>query len=174
MIRLLVSAMLTCVVFAAPLQRGLLASVEMSMNKRIRALAPGEEFVLLAHTHGVYLEGYGAVFTTRVNLFEGPGNNIFAVPVPESVKNATHQKKLERLPLLRTAMTDMLIDAAGVMDPVPPDEKIVLSVLLVNAPNEKGLPSQIVMQAQRRTLLSLLGVPAESPRRLTEIRIQEF
>ncbi len=153
---LFVTALLACTLFAAPVNRGLLNTVETSMNKRIRALNPTEEFLLLGLTHGVYLEGYGCVFTATVNLAEGPGISPFRQQVPEPERAALRKKKLERLPALRDAMREMLVNAAGVMDPVPTEEKLVMAVKLFHHPHEDstGLPAQIVMQAPRRTLLS--------------------
>jgi hypothetical protein len=159
----LLLGVLTCALFAAPVNRGLISAVEVAMNKRVQALVPGEEFLLLGHTQGVYLEGFGCVFTTRVNLAEGPGLSPFRPKLPESERAALHKKKLERLPLLRTAMREMLVSAAAVMDPVPPTERMVLSVSLLHMPHEdaSGLPTQIVMQAERRTLMGFLNGKAD-------------
>ena len=151
-------AVLACALFAAPVNRGLIAAVEVSMNKRVEALFPGEQYLLLGHTHGVYLDGVGCVFTTRINLAEGPGLSPFRQQLPESERTALRKKKLERLPVLRTAMRDMLVSAAIVMDPVAPAERMILSISLLYYPHEdvSGLPTQIVMQADRRTLLGFL------------------
>ena len=161
--RILLLTALACALFAAPVNRGLVAAVEVSMNKRVEALFPGEQYLLLGHTHGVYLEGVGCVFTTRINLAEGPGLSPFRQQLAESERAALRKKKLDRLPVLRTAMREMLVGAAGVMDPVPPTEMLVLSVSLLHMPHEDttGLPTQIVMQAERRTLLGFLTAKAD-------------
>ena len=80
------------------------------------------------------------------------------------------------LPVLRSAMREMLVSAAGVMDPVPANEKLVLSVSLLNLPHEDtaGIPSQIVMQAQRKTLLGYLSSGSDRAALAAAIQVQEF
>ena len=167
---------LACALFAAPVNRSLISAVEVSMNKRVEALVPGEQFLLLGHTHGVYLDGFGCVFTTRVNLAEGPGLSPFRPKLPESERAALRKKKLERLPLLRTAMREMLVSAAVVMDPVPPTERIVLSISLLHMPHEDatGLPTQIVMQAERRTLLGFLAAKSDPAALAAAVQVREY
>ena len=174
--RPLLLTVLACALFAAPVNRGLIAAVEVSMNKRVEALFPGEQYLLLGHTHGVYLDGVGCVFTTRINLAEGPGLSPFRPLLPESERLALRKKKLDRLPALRTAMRDMLVSAAIVMDPVPPTERIVLSVSLLNMPHENvtGLPTQIVMQADRRTLLAFLAPKSDKAALEAAIQVREY
>lgn len=171
-----VLAVLACALFAAPVNRGLIAAVEVSMNKRVEALFPGEQYLLLGHTHGVYLDGVGCVFTTRINLAEGPGLSPFRQQLPESERAALRKKKLERLPVLKTAMRDMLVSAAIVMDPVAPSERMVLSISLLNYPHEdvSGLPTQIVMQAERRTLLGFLTPKSDKAALEAAIQTREY
>jgi hypothetical protein len=167
---------LACALFGAPVNRGLIAAVEVAMNKRVEALVPGEQFLLLGHTHGVYLEGFGCVFTTRVNLAEGPAPGPFLKTLPEPVKAALRKKKIERLPLLKTAMRDMLVSASVVMDPVPVSERMVLSVSLAYWPHEdsSGLPTQIVMQAPRKTLMGFLMSGADKSALEQQIQVREY
>jgi len=174
--RALLLTFLACTLFAAPVNRGLIEAVEVGINKRIEAMFPGEQFVLLGHTHGVYLDGFGCVFTSRVNLAEGPGPSPFLRQLPESARAALHKKKLERLPILRTAMRDMLMSAAIGIDPVPPQEKMVLSVSLIYMHHEDtaGLPTQIVMQAPRRALLNLLNQKGDKAALEAAIQVREF
>jgi len=174
--RVLLLTLLACTLFAAPVNRSLIGAVEIAMNKRVEAMFPGEQFLLLGHTHGVYLEGYGCVFTTRINLAEGPAPGPFMQQVPPAQKLALNKKKVERLPVLRTAMRDMLVSAAIVMDPVPPTERMVLSVSLLNMPHENvtGLPSQIVMQADRATLLSFLTAKSDKSALEAAIQVREY
>ena len=175
MTRVILFGFLACALFAAPVNRGLIAAVEVAMNKRVEALVPGE-FLLLGHTHGVYLEGYGCVFTTRVNLAEGAAPGPFLQKLPEPVRAALRKKKIERMPLLKTAMRDMLVSAAVVMDPVPQTEKMVLSVSLAYWPHEDatGLPTQIVMQAPRKTLMGFLMSGADKTALEQQIQVREY
>ena len=174
--RVLLLTVLACALFAAPVNRSLIGAVEVAMNKRIEALFPGEQFVLLGHTHGVYLEGFGCVFTTRVNLAEGPAPSPFLQQLPPAAKAALNKKKVERLPALRSAMREMLVSSAIVMDPVPATERMVLSVSLLNMPHENvtGLPAQIVMQADRRTLMGFLTPKSDKAALEAAIQVREY
>ena len=66
-----------------------------------------------------------------------------------------HDRKMERLPKLKEAMQQMLMDSAKSMDPVPADEQIVLAISFFywNWENKDGLPAQIVMHAPKKLLL---------------------
>lgn len=174
--RVALLAVLTCALFAAPVNRSLIGAVELAMNKRVEALFPGEQYLLLGHTHGLYLEGFGCVFATRVNLAEGPGLSPFRQQLPEVERAKLHKKKMDRLPVLREAMREMLVSAAIVMDPVPVAERMVLSVSLLHMPHENvsGLPTQIVMQAERRTLLGFLGSEKEKAAAQAAIQVREY
>ena len=160
--------------FAAPVNRAIISNVEASMNKRIQSLWPGESYLLLGHAHGVYLDGYGCVFTARVNLAEGPGISPFRPQISEADKAALRKRKLERLPLMKTAMQEMMIAAAGAMDPLPAKEKIVLSVHFFSLPDEhtKDLPSQIVMEAPREALQT--GLTGQKLKAMAAIAVKEF
>jgi len=174
--RIFALAVLACTLFAAPVNRSLIAAVEVSMNKRVEMLIPGEQYLLLGHTHGVYLSGFGCVFTTRINLAEGPAPGPFLKQIPEPIRAALNKKKLDRLPVLRMAMREMLVSAAVVMDPVPPTERIVLSVSLAHWPHEDvtGLPVQIVMQADKRTLLGFLAPKGDKAALEAAIQVREY
>jgi hypothetical protein len=174
--RTLLVVLIACALFGAPVNRSLIGAVEVSMNKRVEALFPGERYLLLGHTHGVYLEGVGCVFTTRINLAEGPGQSPFRQQVPETARAALRRTKLERLPILRAAMREMLVSAAVVMDPVPPSERMVLSVSLLHMQHEDtaGLPEQIVMQADRRTLMAFLTPKSDKTALAAAIQVREY
>jgi hypothetical protein len=148
----------------------------VSINKRVEAMFPGEQYLLLGHTQGLYLDGVGCVFTTRINLAEGPGQNPFRPQLPESARAALHKKKMERLPVLRTAMREMLVGAAVMLDPVPQSEKLVLSISLLHMPHEDvtGLPVQIVMQAERRTLIGFLMPNSDKAALERAIQVREY
>ena len=72
--------------------RAMLVASEKSLDDRVSRLWDDNPFVLLGPTRGIYLEGYGAVFTAEVNLVLGP---VFAMvqplPVPEDVSRHQHQ-----------------------------------------------------------------------------------
>jgi len=137
--------------------RTTLAAAEKNLDNRFAGLWNDNPFIMLGPTRGVYLEGYGAVFTAEVNLVAGPQISIIMqAPTKQSI--AEHrQKKIARIPDLKKAMEKALADTAAspAMAAVPPDEQIVLVAFLSHFPWEDlaGVPSQIMMQGSKKKLM---------------------
>ena len=139
----------------ARVTRAALAGIEKTFDGRfLRANAP-DSFDLLGATRGVYLEGYGAVFSAELNLIVTPNLSPFHPAFTAQEKSRIHARKVERLPLLKRNMRDMLLASAASLENLPPNEQIVLAVSLFHYSWEdsSGIPSQIVMQAERQKLL---------------------
>jgi hypothetical protein len=137
--------------------RATLAAMEKSFDHRIQSIDPTDPFDLLGSTRGIYLEGYGAVFTAEVNLVVGPGISPFRPRLTKEQIAKLRQKKLARLPVLKRQMKDALGALAASLDTVPPSEQIVLGVTLdyYSWEERAGLPGQVVMQARRQALLDV-------------------
>ena len=71
-------------------------------------------------------------------------------------------RKLDRLPKLREIMRESLVASAAMLDTVPANEQMVLSVALprYHWEDTSGLPAQIVMQATRGALVHLQVNPS--------------
>jgi len=137
--------------------RNTLAATEKKLDDSFTKLWSDNPFVVLGRTRGVYLEGYGAVFTAEVNLVAGP---IIGLMLPPMTKQdiATHkQRKIARIPELKKALEKALADTAASpeMAVVPPDQQIVLVAFLSHFPWEdlEGLPAQIMMQGSKKKLM---------------------
>jgi len=135
--------------------RAQLVTGERSLDDRFSRLWEDNPFVLLGPTRGIYLQGYGAVLSTEINLVTAPPYAMVR-PVPgkdEIVKHRT--KKIERLPELKKAMRQALMDTAATLDSVPDQEQIVVVMFLSRYPWEdtSGLPVQVMMRAQKGKLL---------------------
>jgi hypothetical protein len=65
------------------------------------------------------------------------------------------QKRLDRLPVLRASMQEILQRTAVMLETMPSQESVVLGVTLFRKSNEDntGIPGQIVMRATRQDLL---------------------
>lgn len=139
------------------LVRESLAALERILDSRIERHSIEDPFLLLGTTRGLYLEGYGAVLTVEVNLVSGPAITPFRPALSREEIARLHARKLQRLPMLRQIMREMLLDAAASLEAVPPEEQVVLAVSLFyySWEDRAGLPSQILMQAQRQQLLKL-------------------
>jgi hypothetical protein len=135
--------------------RAMLEQVETSLEGKWTAIFPQEPVEVVGLTQGAYINGYGVVFMSKVNLVQAPGITPFHQTIkPEDVKR-THDKKAQRMDQLKTAMRGMLMDAAATLDSVPADEQVALGVSLFywNWEKRDGLPAQIVMHAPKKLLL---------------------
>ena len=156
--------------------RAALAAVENSFNGQITKLNLTDPFDLLGVTRGVYLEGYGAVFTSEVSLVIVPAITPFRMSVSKEEVETVRRRKLKQLPLLKQAMRDMLVASAASLDAVPPEEQIVVGVTLFyySFENKSGLPSQLLMQAQRKILVDFHARRISEDAIEAAIRVQEL
>src|SRR5258708_32286818 len=94
---LLAAAIWTPAADSPRVNRSALVTVEKSLDDRITRLWDDGPVALLGYTRGIYLEGYGAVFTAEVNLAAGGATLIHPVRNKED-KDLNRHKKLEQLP----------------------------------------------------------------------------
>lgn len=134
--------------------RDTMASVEKSIDTALRRLDVSDPYDLLGFTRGVYLPGYGAVFTTEVNLVVTMVTPFNPALTPAQLTRL-RQKKLQRLVSIRELMRQEIVDAAATLDPVAPNEQIVYGITLFywRFEEREGLPRQIVIQAPKQALL---------------------
>jgi hypothetical protein len=160
----------------SPVSRTAIAEMEKSIDERFTNILPENPYGVLGLTRGVYLEGYGAVFSLEMNLVPGVSITPFYPRMtPEKVK-ATHQTKLERLKQLHQTMRDVLMDTAARLTVVPEGEQIVLVVNLFSHAweNTKGVPGQLVMQARRQVLLDLKAGRGDRAKLEAAVQVREF
>lgn len=110
---------------------------------------------VFGRTRGLYVEGYGAVFTTEVELAQSHVFDLFAKPT-EADRVRLHVQKLKNVDLLRQQMRNGMAFFAKDLPGLAPTDHVVLAVrLLYQAWEDRtGLPEQIVMQADRNGALS--------------------
>jgi hypothetical protein len=134
--------------------RAALISTEKSLDDRVTRLWDDNPFVLIGATRGVYLEGYGAVLTAEVNLFTGPTMMMHPALTKDEIAHY-RQKRMERLPQLKQALRQALLATAASLDPVPPEEEVVIVIFLSHYSWEdvSGLPVQVTLQAKKKKLL---------------------
>jgi hypothetical protein len=136
--------------------RAMLEQVENRLEPKFVAIWPQNPVDIVGAPQSLYINGYGVVFMSRLNLAPTGGISPFHPSIsPEEIKR-THETKVQRMQQLRTAMRAMLVDAAASLDSVPADEQVALGVSLFywNWENRDGLPSQIVMHAPKKALLA--------------------
>lgn len=157
--------------------RPAVSAMEQSFDRRIITFSTEAPFDLFGTTRGVYLDGYGAVFTTEVNLMHTETLTPFRLTLPKDYVTKVHEQKLQRVPVLERIMREAMLAMAASLDVVPPTENIVLAVSLVyyhTWEDTSGLPSQIIMRAERQKLLDVQLGRASRSSLDSIIRMQEL
>ncbi|HVO99438.1 MAG TPA: hypothetical protein VMT15_15310 [Bryobacteraceae bacterium] len=128
--------------------------VESSLDERIKGMWPDNLFSVIRATRGLYLEGYGAVFTVDVNPVLSTTSMMHPTVTKEEVVKA-HKSRIERVAQLKQAMPLAVADAAASLDPVPPDDQITFVVYLAYHSWEDvtGTPAQLTFQGKKKALL---------------------
>lgn len=159
---LVVSGLLLCALCTSSMAdkprvpRAMLEQVESILDAKFTAIWPQDPVEVMGVPQSAYLNGYGVVFMSKVNLAPAAGISPFHPTIkPDEIKR-THDKKVQRMDQFRTTMRSMLLDAAASLDSVPADDQVALGVSLFywNWENREGLPSQIVMHAPKKVLLA--------------------
>src|SRR5664279_5359332 len=104
----------------------------------------------MGDTRGVQLEDYGLVFTSEVSLVVTPGIMPGRPKIPPEMAARVHKLRVERMPLLKAAMLEMMRNMAAA-NPIPASQQLVLVVRLYYGAWEDttGMPAQVIMRATR-------------------------
>jgi hypothetical protein len=134
-----------------------IAAMEKAMDQRLMRMDLDRPVEVLGLTRGLYVDGFGAVFTAEVNLMPAMGLSPFRPALTKEDVARVRDQKLRRLPQLRGLMQDLLLSAAQSLDRLPPGEQVVLALLLWSHPWEDttGLPRLIQMQGRKDALLAV-------------------
>lgn len=173
----LAAALLALTLFAQEprVTRATVQATETAMDRRFEKLFPDNPFMVLGNTRGVYLEGFGVVYSAEVNLVAAAGGP-FRGKVTHEEALLHRQEKLKRVPVLRTAMKQALVGASQSLDTVPMDEQVVLAVSLFRHSWEEinGVPQQIVVSAQRRVIMQMQTAGASPDVIQASIQVREY
>ena len=134
--------------------RAKVANVEKIINTQLAAMYPEEPYFLIGLTRGVYLEGFGVIFSADINLATGPSLSPFKQTISQEEIARHREKKEVRLPRLRNQMVSIVSSMSSYLETLPPTEEFVMIVTLLKYPWEApaGQPVQIVMRAQKGKL----------------------
>lgn len=140
----------------AAVSRQELRKLETHFDDNLGNAGGTDHFDLRGYTRGIYLDGYGVVFTAEVDLIVSPMPNPFRQVIPPAEVAKVHQRKLDHVPILIKLMKDMMTSSAGALAELPANDQIVVSVRMQYHPWEdtKGLPTEIVMKADRKSALA--------------------
>jgi hypothetical protein len=132
-----------------------IVSVQKNIDGKLTHLWPDEPFLVLGGARGLYLNGYGAVFTAEIYLAPAPMNVFQPSPTREMIARY-RQRKQERVPQLEEAMREVLAQTASSLSTLADTDRVVLAVDLPSFAWEDsaGIPSQIIMQGQKSALLA--------------------
>jgi hypothetical protein len=135
--------------------RAMIEAMQQSMDRKLAGIWPQDPAEVLGLSQGAYIQGYGAVFLGEVNAAPTAGFSPFHPSASPDEIRRTHEKKMQRLTAIRSAIRSILMDSARSLDGVPADEQVTvgLSLFYWKWENRDGLPAQIVMHAPRRVLL---------------------
>lgn len=128
--------------------------VEVSLDDRVKSLWPDNPFSVLRLARGLYLDGYGAVFTIDVSPVLSTTSMMHPTVTKEEVVRA-HKVRAERIQELKQAMRVAVADAASSLDPVPPDDQVTLVVYLAYHEWEdvSGMPGQLTFRGKKKALI---------------------
>src|SRR5580658_8519020 len=144
--------------------RAMIEGMQHSLDNKLSNLWPQDPAEVLGVSQGTYIQGYGAIFLGEVNLAPATRLSPFHPTVSADEVRRTHDKKMQRVAGIRSAMRAMLVDSARSLDSLPADEQVAvgLSLFYWKWENRDGLPSQIVMHAPRKVLLQPAGAEQAS------------
>jgi hypothetical protein len=156
----------------ARVTRPTLRSTEKSIDDRFNAMWPDNPFTVVGPTRAVYLEGYGAVFTAELSLANEGISLMHTILTPQD-KALVIKKKNERVPQMKKALEEALVGVAASLDTVPPNEQVVIQVILDRYSWEDGpaYPAEMIFQSTRQKLLDVKranGAGIETAIKVTE------
>jgi hypothetical protein len=156
--------------------RSMIKDLADSIDGRLRRIWMDDPLEVIGLTQGTYVSGTGAVFVSEVNLAPSAGISPFHPAITPDELKRIHEKKISRLPKLKSAMQDVLLNSPGSLDSMPGDEQIAVGITLFywRGENTEGLPSQVVLHAQKRALLDIKAGRADKAMLATVVTVQEF
>ena len=123
------------------------------------AADPIDPWEPLGDARGTYLPGYGALFTFELDLVNVTPITPFHVSIsPQEVKSV-HARKVKKLPLVKSAMRDLLVKSATTLSTLPPTEQITVEAFLdyFSFEDRANLPRRLIMTASRQKILDAVA-----------------
>jgi hypothetical protein len=154
----------------------MIKAIEESVDNRLQRIWPDDPVEMIGVTQGAYINGTGVVFVSELNLAPSAGISPFHPTRTADELKRIHDKKISRLPKLKAAMQEWLLNSAGSLDPIPPEEQIALGITLFywSGENTEGLPAQIVMHGSKRALLDIRTGRADKSTLSSALAVEEF
>ena len=156
--------------------RPAIMAAEKNFESHIGKLWPDDPVAFWVYPQGLYINGFGAVFSAQVNLAQGTAITPFHQSVTKEEIVRLHNKKLERMAQFRQAMEEIMLSYAASLDTIPADEQIALGVSFFywNWEDTTGLPQQLVMRAPKRALVMAKSGQMDHAKLTASMSVQEF
>jgi hypothetical protein len=125
--------------------------IESDFDSNLKLADQKSPLNVLGLTRGLYLPGFGVVFTTEVELAQNSINPMFNRSISAEAKANLHDTKARHVELLRQQMGAMVANIAKNLTFLGPTDQVVVAVRLYydSWENKSGLPDQIVMRADK-------------------------
>ena len=131
------------------------AIAEKICDAAIRSYSIDAPIDHLLPAHGVYVEGYGVVLITDINLVALPPLWGFAGGVTDKDKARIHETKVKRFPAVREMFTRVAASVADGLERLSPEESVLLRVNLYNFEfeNKNDLPKRLTISGRKKDLV---------------------
>jgi hypothetical protein len=132
-----------------PVDFSKMRQMERLIDGRIEIYTANNPFVVIGPTRAVYVPGTGVVYSAEINLIPTPGFSPFVPKLPEAKIQEIHDSKVQRLPMTRKMMRELLVQIASGVPGIPPNEEVILGLTFFyfHYENKEDLPRQMVLRA---------------------------
>ncbi len=138
-----------------------LKAVEDAANRQFLhdVADPIDPWEALGDARGTYLPGYGAVFTFEMSLVNVTPITPFHVSISAQEIKSVHARKLKKLPLVKSAMQDLIVKSATTLSALPPTEQITVEAFLdyFSFEDRANLPRRLIMTVNRQKILDAVA-----------------
>ena len=130
--------------------------LERAVSTSLQQVFGNRPFAVLQEPKSVYLAGFGVMVHAEVNLY--PMRFVFPfAPNPYSEKElkTEREQKRKRLKQLQSRLRELLLAESAELTQLGAEENLAVVIHLFNSRPYPEIPSQVVLQAQRKALLEL-------------------
>ncbi len=147
-----------------------------SAERAIAGRFDGSPMRIIGRVRGGRLEDFGAVFLFEVNVVPMANISPFRPAYSEEELRDLNERKKAGVEQLEKTGLALLVEAAGRLEAIPPDEQVALVIALFHFTWEDaaGLPSQMVLQARRSLLLDRAAGRVSEAELAREAKIRRF
>ena len=173
---LFIAAILCFAAAESRVSRASIVTAEHMIDEKINAYST-DPYHPLGDARGTYLEGYGVLFTNELDLVNTGALTMspFKPTVSKEELAGFHERKVKKLAELKDAMRTMLVNASGILEGLPPNERVAMEAILYSHSWEitRDLPHRVFMSAEKQKLVNAKAAHAGQPELTAIIEEQE-